>query len=52
MMRAEEHERLLFRQEQLLKGIQEMITGFDDILEHLHHEKALMDVTSKTADLK
>ena len=51
-MRAEERERLLFRQQQLLEEVQEMITDFDDTVEHLHHEKALMDVMFKTTDLK
>ena len=52
LMRAEERERLLYRQEQLLEEIHEMITGFDDTLGHLHHEKALVDVMCKTTDLK
>lgn len=52
VVREEDHQRLLFHQDQLLAEIQEMITSFDDTLAHLHHEKSLMDVVCKTADLK
>lgn len=52
IMRAEESARLLFHQDQLLEEVQQLINNFDDTLAHLHHEKSLMDVMAKTADLK